>query len=55
MGLLLIFEGIPYFVNPEGMKSAAKLMLQASPKTLRVGGFALMITGLVILYLANGG
>ncbi len=50
IGLLLIFEGLPYFINPEGMQKMAELMRDANPGTLRTGGFLLMITGLMILY-----
>ncbi len=53
VGLLLIFEGLPYFINPEGMQKMAELLQSANPAMLRMGGFFLMITGLMILYVFN--
>lgn len=54
LGLLLIFEGLPYFIVPDEMKKMAELMTQAASRSLRIGGFALMVTGLVILYVVHG-
>lgn len=52
IGLLLIFEGLPYFLNPGGMKKMAEFLIGAEPRNLRVTGLALMIAGLLILYAA---
>ena len=50
IGLLLIIEGVPYFINPKGMKTIAGYLLSINPRQLRIGGFVMMMTGLVILY-----
>jgi len=50
IGLVLILEGLPYFINPDGMKNMAQFMSTVESKTLRTAGFVLMLTGLVILY-----
>ncbi len=52
IGLLLIFEGLPYFLNPGGMKKMAEFLINAEPKNLRITGFALMLVGLLILYVS---
>lgn len=50
IGLLMIIEGLPYFINPNGMKSIAGYILEAETKKLRIGGFVMMTCGLAILY-----
>ena len=50
IGLLMIIEGLPYFINPNGMKSLAGYLMTAQTKTLRIGGFVMMTCGLAILY-----
>jgi hypothetical protein len=54
VGLVLIFEGIPYFLYPEGMKRMAGFMAQTDSKALRIGGLALMLAGIGILYVFKG-
>jgi hypothetical protein len=48
--LVLIIEGLPYFINPNGMKNMAKFVMELNPSTLRIAGFSMMIIGLFILY-----
>ena len=50
MGLVLIIEGLPYFMDPNGMKSMAGYLQTVNSKNLRIGGFVLMAAGLAILY-----
>lgn len=50
VALVLIFEGLPYFINPNGMKNMAKFVIEAHPSTLRTAGLTMMIVGLFILY-----
>lgn len=52
IGLLLIFEGLPYFLNPGGVRKLAEFLINVEPKNLRITGFALMLVGLLILYVA---
>ncbi|MDH5542380.1 MAG: DUF2065 domain-containing protein [Nitrospinota bacterium] len=51
IGLVLIFEGLPYFLNPDGMKNMARFIVDLEPSTLRVAGLGLMVAGLILLYL----
>jgi len=48
--LVLIFEGLPYFINPNAMKNMAQFIIELNPRTLRITGFAMMLVGLFILY-----
>ncbi len=50
VGLVLIFEGLPYFLYPDGVRQVAMFMAGSDSKSLRVGGLALMLAGLGILY-----
>lgn len=54
VGLLFIIEGLPYFINPDGMKRIAGILLTMNPRNLRIGGLVLMSTGMVILYVVHG-
>lgn len=53
IGVVLIIEGIPYFGFPGFMKNWGEILNEIPEKTLRIIGLASMITGLVLLYLAN--
>lgn len=50
LGLLLIIEGMPYFIGPESMKLYALRMASMDSRVLRFGGLILMLAGLGILY-----
>ncbi|TBR20995.1 MAG: DUF2065 domain-containing protein [Candidatus Nitrosotenuis sp.] len=54
LGLVLIIEGLPYFVSPQLMQRYALGMAAINPAVLRVGGLALMFLGLGILYVFVG-
>ena len=54
VGLMMVFEGIPYFFFPEQVKSFARKIPEIPQGTLRVIGFCLMITGLLVVYLGEG-
>lgn len=49
LGLVLILEGLPYFLYPEGMQAFLRQMQSAEPGTLRVLGLLAMIAGLTLL------
>jgi len=53
VGLMMVFEGIPYFCFPEQVKSFARKVPEIPGRTLRVIGFCLMITGLLVVYLGG--
>ena len=50
----MIVEGLPYFAAPSKMKEWIGRLLEMPDATLRVMGFALMMIGLVLVYLAKG-
>ena len=54
LGLMMVFEGIPYFCFPEQVKSFARKVPEIPQSTLRVIGFFLMMTGLLVVYLGGG-
>ncbi|MBT4105426.1 MAG: DUF2065 domain-containing protein, partial [Nitrospina sp.] len=51
---MMVFEGIPYFCFPEQVKSFARKVPEIPQSTLRVIGFFLMMTGLLVVYLGGG-
>lgn len=53
LGLMLVFEGIPYFCFPAQVKSFARKIPEISDNTLRVIGFFLMLFGLAVAYLGR--
>jgi len=57
LGLMMVFEGIPYFCFPQKVKSFAEKLQEISDGTLRVIGFFLMMIGLLVVYIggANNG
>jgi len=54
VGLMLVFEGIPYFCFPEQVKSFAQKIPLIPSRTMRVIGFCLMMAGLLVVYLGGG-
>lgn len=50
LGLVLIIEGLPYFISPLLMQRYALNMASMDTRLLRVGGLILMFLGLGILY-----
>ena len=50
LGLMMIFEGIPYFCAPAQVKAFAQKINEISNQALRVIGFALMLLGLIVVY-----
>lgn len=54
LGLMMVFEGIPYFCFPEQVKSFARKIPEMPDSTLRVIGFCLMMLGLLVVYLGGG-
>ena len=50
IGLLLIIEGLLYAVFPEKMKSLINKMIEMSNETLKWGGIASALLGLMIMW-----
>jgi uncharacterized protein len=51
--LYLVLEGIMPFLNPPLIKRVMLSFAQSSDRQLRVSGFASMLAGLFLLYLAR--
>ena len=54
MGMVMIVEGLPYFIAPHKMRQMVTMILQMPEGTLRRFGFFMMLAGLAIVYLAMG-
>jgi uncharacterized protein len=54
LGVLLIFEGVPWFLAPERFKGFLRELLTVPAGTLRGLGLLLMLSGLLVVYLAVG-
>ncbi len=55
MGMVMIVEGLPYFVFPSKMKEMVLMMVGLDDEKLRKFGFLLMLAGLFIVYFAMKG
>ena len=53
LGLMMIFEGVPYFCTPSQVKIFAQKIGEVPDQVLRIIGFALMLVGLTIVYLGR--
>jgi uncharacterized protein YjeT (DUF2065 family) len=53
LGLMMIFEGIPYFCFPSKLKAFARQISEIDDGTLRTAGFFLMLFGLFVAYLGR--
>lgn len=53
MGLMMIFEGIPYFCFPSQVKDFARKLPEFQDSTLRIIGFFLMLLGLLAVYIGK--
>jgi len=53
IGMVMIIEGIPYFVFPEKMKSWVRKVLEIPEGSLRRFGFVLMLIGLWLVYMGR--
>lgn len=53
LGLVLIFEGLPYAAFPEAMQKWLRQLLDARPFALRIMGVIAVLAGLFLCYLAR--
>jgi hypothetical protein len=53
LGLVLIVEGLPYFVVPEKMKEVLAKIPQVPAATLRIFGVTAIMAGMLILFIAK--
>ncbi|MBF0622500.1 MAG: DUF2065 domain-containing protein [Magnetococcales bacterium] len=54
VGLVLILEGIPYFIAPDRMRDMISKLNELPDSMLRQTGFMLMVVGLLVVYLVRG-
>jgi uncharacterized protein YjeT (DUF2065 family) len=52
VGVVLVVEGIPWFLSPQGFKRMLLQMLPVPERVLRIMGLLLMLSGLATVYLA---
>lgn len=52
LGVVLVMEGIPWFLSPQTVKRMLLQMLPLPEKVLRIMGTGLMLTGLATVYFA---
>ena len=50
LGLMTVFEGIPYFCFPSQVKNFAQKIPEIPNGTLRIIGIILMLAGLAVVY-----
>ena len=53
IGMVMIIEGLPYFAFPEKMKMMIHKMMEIPDETLRKFGFAVIITGMLLVYMSR--
>ena len=54
LGLMMVFEGIPYFCFPKKVKLFAQKLPEIPDSAMRAIGFFLMMMGLLVVYLGGG-
>jgi|TARA_B100002003_G_scaffold84030_1_gene78476 hypothetical protein len=53
LGLVMIIEGLPYFCFPANIKAIAEKIHEIDDSLLRFFGLALMLTGLLVIYISK--
>ena len=51
LALVLVIEGMLPFISPAGMRRTWLMISQMDDKSLRMGGLASMLLGVLLLYL----
>jgi len=54
IGIILIFEGLPWFLSPGSAKKVLWQLVAIEDRTLRGIGLVLMTLGLLLVYLVRG-
>jgi len=52
-GVVLIMEGMPWFLSPRGTKRMLSDIFRMTDNSLRVLGLLFMLAGLLIVYIAK--
>jgi len=53
LGMMMVFEGIPYFCFPDQVRALAQKIPELPDTTLRLIGFFIMILGLGIVFIGR--
>jgi uncharacterized protein YjeT (DUF2065 family) len=53
IGLILVFEGLPYAAAPEAMQNWLKKLSDINPVQLRTMGILAMVAGLIICFVVQ--
>lgn len=53
LGVVLIVEGVPWFLSPRGTKRMLRDLFQMEDRSLRAIGLFFMLFGLLLVYLAK--
>jgi uncharacterized protein YjeT (DUF2065 family) len=53
LGVVLIVEGVPWFLSPRRTKRMLSELFRMNDNTLRALGLVFMLAGLLIVYLAR--
>jgi len=53
LGLICFVEGIPYLATPKQVRKCLNWLLSTSNHSLRILGAALMVAGLLLVYLGR--
>ena len=53
IGLVLIFEGLPYAAFPEAMQNWLRQLIEAKPAVLRTLGIMAVAAGLFLCYISQ--
>ncbi len=53
IGMVLIIEGIPYIISPQGMRTLARQIDSISNKTLQIIGLIAALVGIGIVYIST--
>lgn len=54
IGVVMVVEGIPWFLAPGGYKRLLLQLLPVDDTVLRLAGLAMMLGGLLLVYLIRG-
>ncbi len=54
IGMVLFVEGFPYAASPEVVKRGMEKIMEMPDGALRTIGLALMVTGILLVYLGKG-
>jgi len=53
LGMVMVVEGLPYFGFPSKMKLVLEKVLELPDKSLQKFGLALMLAGILLVYLGK--